>query len=610
MIRTAQKAVATAAAAVALLGSASAQSALAWGNPQPAPATLVSPSLAFDPLSGETVLVGGFSTETFVSDGANWVGFPGSPAGIGGAALVFDGTSVLATSSGATYRWTGSAWQNLSAAAPNYTGFRMAYDAARGRVLGFGGLQSIFSTSAETWEWDGSTWSMLSPSASPTGRTGHAMAFHEPTQTIVMHGGATSVFPAVELSDETWLWDGQDWSLATGTSPGARRDHTLVGPDPVLLHGGSNVRDEPQSDVWTWNGTEWVNSTPSGTSAARTAHGATLVGSPNGSSMLVVSGYGGTSAPESQSLEVVRVSTTSAALSSAVVEVTDRSTGIVLDRNAATPGPLGNAAITLSAESGTPQRGGRSDLRISPAPDGYRVVGSNSAIGISMEATARAEIVIEYSAPTPVSGLFRVRCTRTAGSVETRTAFKVDFRGDGSFDFDSPVGASSLEAPILVGPTPLKIVLVAESEVDTRYGNTPMSLDFTFDFREGRDDGELVDAGASCGNRQLDAIVYSDAQRVNYSLRASNLPPTSYGCFFVIGFANPSLPLGPSGCTLSVDLSIPLLVPVHPVLGDSNLGFSINNAPGQFRVQVLHAVIGGDNVTRWYTSNVVEANIR
>ena len=169
------------------------------------------------------------------------------------------------------------------------------------------------------------------------------MAFHEPTQTIVMHGGATSVFPAVELSDETWLWDGQDWSLATGTSPGARRDHTLVGPDPVLLHGGSNVRDEPQSDVWTWNGTEWVNSTPSGTSAARSAHGATLVGSPNGSSMLVVSGYGGTSAPESQSLEVVRVSTTSAALSSAVVEVTDRSTGIVLDRNAATPGPLGTA---------------------------------------------------------------------------------------------------------------------------------------------------------------------------------------------------------------------------------------------------------------------------
>ncbi|MDA0935413.1 MAG: hypothetical protein O3C51_18355, partial [Planctomycetota bacterium] len=146
------------------------QSAYTWNSPASAPSPTISPTMAFDPNAGEAVLIGGFSFETRVWDGTAWQAYPGNPAPLTGAPLVFDGQSILAVSPGTTHRWSNNSWQSLTAPTPSYGGFRVAYDEARRRVLGFGGTVTPFSMSSETWEWDGRTWTQLSPATTPQGR--------------------------------------------------------------------------------------------------------------------------------------------------------------------------------------------------------------------------------------------------------------------------------------------------------------------------------------------------------------------------------------------------------------------------------------------------------
>ena len=79
--------------------------------------------------------------------------------------------------------------------------------------------------------WGQAAWTKQSPTTVPTGRIRASMAqFGNYT---VMFGGQTSV--ATDFLDDTWLWDGTNWTqvtsfglFGTGPHPSARSLATMV----------------------------------------------------------------------------------------------------------------------------------------------------------------------------------------------------------------------------------------------------------------------------------------------------------------------------------------------------------------------------------------------
>lgn len=151
----------------------------------------------------------------------------------------------------------------------------MVYDAATGQVVMFGGSVGG-SIGNETWVWDGSNWTQEFALSSPAARTVEIMAYDSTSQTVVLFGGAGIGDNSL---NDTWLWDGTNWTqrspLASPTTPrwnGAMEDDPLQGG--ALLFGGTGSGGSPNfGDTWLWNGTSWSQAVPSSSPSPRAAVG-------------------------------------------------------------------------------------------------------------------------------------------------------------------------------------------------------------------------------------------------------------------------------------------------------------------------------------------------
>lgn len=276
-----------------------------WQSAESAPAPMLDPSAAFDPIRGVGVVGGGlFGTDTLEWDGTSWHRIPGSGVSFAGSSLAFDGTGVITVSGGRTSRWTGSTWISVQTGGPMPAdGAALAFDPVRRRVVAFGGF-AIPSTRNETWEWDGAAWTRLTPPASPPGRIGHALAFHDASGRVVLFGGVTNPFRNTIVAD-TWIWDGTTWTaLSPATSPQARSQHTLVGfpaSSDVFLHGGRGTGGD-LDDLWAWDGSDWRREFHSGSARARSSHAAFYFPSAQQPAMLVYESTPGSGTPQTQRL--------------------------------------------------------------------------------------------------------------------------------------------------------------------------------------------------------------------------------------------------------------------------------------------------------------------
>jgi hypothetical protein len=88
---------------------------------------------------------------------------------------------------------------------------RMAYDSARDFVVMFGGA-GISVNLADTWEWDGVNWNLRTPPVRPSARYGYGLAYDSKRAVTVMYGGQTEFAFGVGALDETWEWDGTNWT--------------------------------------------------------------------------------------------------------------------------------------------------------------------------------------------------------------------------------------------------------------------------------------------------------------------------------------------------------------------------------------------------------------
>lgn len=227
---------------------------VAWTPTLPTlPAPRQGGALAADPSRSEVILFGGWSSPNWFAD---------------------------------TWAWDGDSWRQLapSQSPSSRSGARLTFDAARGELVLFGGgrvTNSSATTMAfdDTWTWQGNTWVQRSTPTQPAPRSDHALAYHAPTQRVVLFSGTTA---NRALLTDTWLWDGANWSQANpATSPPARGFGAMVGtPQGLVLFGGAQWTTSISNltnfdDTWTWNGTTWAPALTTHRPPARRHHAMT-----------------------------------------------------------------------------------------------------------------------------------------------------------------------------------------------------------------------------------------------------------------------------------------------------------------------------------------------
>lgn len=177
-----------------------------------------------------------------------------------------------------TWEWDGEDW-NQSAVDPGAgpsprANHAMAFDEARGVSVLFGGLIDDSGTSLgsdETWLWDGTNWKLASPTDRPTPRHGHAMAYDSERNVVVLFGGMDD---KGNLLNDTWTWNGSAWTDLRVGGPRIRSEHAMAydaDRHEVVLFGGNDGIDA-LDDTWVWNGTAWEMRNPATLPPARSSH--------------------------------------------------------------------------------------------------------------------------------------------------------------------------------------------------------------------------------------------------------------------------------------------------------------------------------------------------
>ena len=175
-----------------------------------------------------------------------------------------------------TWLWNGTNWNQANpATSPTpRDGGAMAYDAAHGQMVLFGGQLGCASCwTNETWLWDGTNWTKATPVTSPAPRNVTGLAYDAAHGNVVMFGGSVGG----SRGGDTWIWDGTNWAqMSPVTSPPARDDYSMA-YDPahsqVVIFGGDDASLNLLNDTWVWNGSNWTQKAPSNSPPARRGAG-------------------------------------------------------------------------------------------------------------------------------------------------------------------------------------------------------------------------------------------------------------------------------------------------------------------------------------------------
>lgn len=187
-------------------------------------------------------------------------------------------TTPMHFTSNDTWEWDGQVWvkRNPVHRPPPTSSFGIAYDSLRGRTVIFGGHKDMppdFAPGFEvinqdTWEWDGNDWTQVTPPSPPPARLNPAMCFDSTRGEILMLGG-DRFNPEVQdpagfnaLRKTLWGWNGVQWtqrgSLPNGASAPIVGGRNAFGFDPGRgVAALFGLFDDTQYPVWEWNGSVW-----------------------------------------------------------------------------------------------------------------------------------------------------------------------------------------------------------------------------------------------------------------------------------------------------------------------------------------------------------------
>lgn len=298
-----------------------------WAAQHPAdvPDARAEPAMSFDGngvglFGGETIIQSqGFLDDTWTWNGADWAADHATPSPRDGAAAAFDqqrnqlvvfggdrypseGITQLVAAVGETWTWDASSgWRKQHPSrspSPGAYG-TMAYDGATGQVVllegqGCGHLASdctpgdpgCTAMASCTWTWNGTTWTQQHPAHSPPPLATATMSYDAATGDMVLFGGVafegcghyllTAAFANASVCavNDTWTWDGHDWTQRHPAHSPLVRWEAGMGYDDATqqvvlfggwarVDGGGGVGGFLQ-DTWTWDGADWTVRSPIG----------------------------------------------------------------------------------------------------------------------------------------------------------------------------------------------------------------------------------------------------------------------------------------------------------------------------------------------------------
>ena len=177
---------------------------------------------------------------------------------------------ILIAAVSASAIWPRGGWARLH---PDHTPGRrgnaaVAYDPVREKVILFGGISdwlgSSFQHENDTWEWDGQDWTKIKTNTVPPARAGHMMAYDEKRSVVVMFGGEEQT--GTYMLNDTWEWNGKDWKqIFPDNYPLGRRGAQMFydhDSGKIVLLGGFYYAPPDKvfthlNDAWEWDGKIW-----------------------------------------------------------------------------------------------------------------------------------------------------------------------------------------------------------------------------------------------------------------------------------------------------------------------------------------------------------------
>lgn len=257
---------------------------VSWVSPplSVAPSARCCMGMAYDQARHTSVLFGGFTP--LVCYGDTWVWRNAwrqlSPAtappprtapamtydGAGQNIVLFGGADAAGKCLNDTWTWDGKTWtRQLPPVSPpprRLDGQSMAYHPGTHNIVLFGGADGAHLY-GDTWTWNGlsKTWTQQHPASSPSARLTQ-IAYDEATRTLVLFGGHTGGAPRNSTYyNDTWIWDGTNWTkLAPPSAPSVRGMASMAydpGLGAVVLFGGVGVPGGRFNETWVWNGAAW-----------------------------------------------------------------------------------------------------------------------------------------------------------------------------------------------------------------------------------------------------------------------------------------------------------------------------------------------------------------
>ena len=267
-------------------------------SPSSKPPRLYGHGVAYDRVTGRTVLFGGFTAlispgpgsfgvvdETWTYDLAADAWTPASvsavPSARGGHSMTYVagsdrillfGGNTLSGASDETWSYDvdTDAWTNMNPPVRPFARLAaaLAYDAQSDRVVLFGG-GTVGAVFGDTWSYDfaSNTWTKMQPAVTPTVRSGAAMAYDAQSDRIILFGGTGLLGSA----DDTWVYDldGDTWTeMSPAVRPPARAGHAMAydgQSDRAVMFGGFDVTGT-LDDTWTYDleGNSWSETRSSG----------------------------------------------------------------------------------------------------------------------------------------------------------------------------------------------------------------------------------------------------------------------------------------------------------------------------------------------------------
>jgi hypothetical protein len=126
---------------------------------------------------------------------------------------------------------------------------------ARQRTVLFGGLGAS-GYNNDTWEWDGVNWTLRTLPQSPTARYETSLVYDPARERCVLTGGWGSGGAVADV----WEYDGNTWTpRATATTPAARSGHAAafdVERGRMLMFGGEFASGSLTSQTWSYGLTD------------------------------------------------------------------------------------------------------------------------------------------------------------------------------------------------------------------------------------------------------------------------------------------------------------------------------------------------------------------